>query len=223
MNTLAVLRVTLGGLAICGLQLAAQNSGHGSLMLHVYLYDRANVPRQTLDRAIEEASSVLAAVGVRVLWEPGEADSEEGRTVDMTSRTVATERLRDDRAFIVVRCVLGVPATALPSALGFSLPWAKNGVHVTLFYDRIEEVAIAVPVSTAKILGSALAHEIGHVLLGSEQHSLTGIMKAVWSRADYGHLVTRQFEFQPGEAAVLREEVARRTQLWKLKSAIGRP
>jgi hypothetical protein len=41
-----------------------------------------------------------------------------------------------------------------------------NGVHVTMFYDRIEEVALSVPPSPAKILSNALAHEIGHVLLG---------------------------------------------------------
>lgn len=223
MNTRAILRVTLEALVICNLQVAAQNSASGHLILHVHLYDRANVPSQTLDRAIEETARILAAAGVQVLWQRGEADSPEGRTVDMTSRTVATDRLRDDRAFVVVRMVRGVPATALPRALGFALPWAQNGVHVTMFYDRIEEVALSVPPCAAKILGNALAHEIGHVLLGSEQHSRNGVMKAVWSRADYQHLAARQLEFLPREVVVLREEVSRRARYWKLASAIDRP
>jgi hypothetical protein len=50
---------------------------------------------------------------------------------------------------------------------------------VTILYDRIETAALAVAPSVTKILGNALAHEIGHVLLRSEQHSQSGIMKAV--------------------------------------------
>jgi hypothetical protein len=79
-----------------------------------------------------------------------------------------------------------------------------------MFYDRIEEVALSVPPGVARILGNALAHELGHVLLGSAQHSQNGIMKAVWSKADYRYLAARPLEFLPHEAVVLREEVSRR-------------
>jgi hypothetical protein len=221
MNTWAILRVTLGALAICGLQGAAQNSANGHLILCVHLYDPANVPSKTLNRAIEETANILAVAGVQVLWQPGEPHSAEGRTIDMTRRPVATDGSRDDRAFVVVRIVRGFPATALPRALGFALPFAQNGVHVTVFYDRIEEVALSVPPGVARILGDALAHEIGHVLLGSEQHSQNGIMKAVWSRADYQHLAARQFEFLPRDAVVLREEVSRRARLWDLRANVS--
>ena len=213
MNTRAILRVTLGALAIFDVQAASQTSANGHLLLHVHLYDFANVPRQTLDRAMEETARILAPAGVQVLWHPGEADSPEGRTVDMTPRPVATDGSRDDRPFVVVRMVRGVPAAALPRALGFALPFAQSGVHVTMFYDRIEEVALSVPPGVARILGNALAHELGHVLLGSGQHSQAGIMKAVWSKADYRHLAACPLEFLPREAVVLREEVSRRAAL----------
>ena len=213
MNTRAILRVALGVLAICDLQAASQNSANGHLILRVHLYNLANVPRQTLDRAMEETANILAVAGVQVLWQPGEADSAEGRTVDMTPRPVATDGSRDGRAFVVVRVVRGFPAGAVPRALGFALPFAQNGVHVTVFYDRIEEVALSVTPSVARILGDALAHELGHVLLGSGQHSQAGIMKAVWSKADYRHLAACPLEFLPPEAIVLREEVSRRAAL----------
>ena len=154
MNKWAMLRVTLGALAICDTQVAAQNSPNGYLLLHAHLYDLANVPRQTLDRAIEETARILAEVGVQALWQHDKADSPEGHTVDMSARIVATDGRRDDRAFVVVRLVRGVPAAAPPRALGFALPWARNGVHVTMFYDRIEEVALSVPPGVAKIVAS---------------------------------------------------------------------
>ncbi len=34
------------------------------------------------------------------------------------------------------------------------------------------------------ILGHAAAHEIGHLLLGSNSHSPQGLMRARWSRQD---------------------------------------
>src|ERR1039457_2359020 len=138
MNTWAMLRVTMGALAICDLQVAAQNLGapNGHLILQVRLYDLAHVPSQTLDRALQETANILAAAGVQVLWQTGEAGSPEGRTVDYSFRAH-----RDDRAFVAVRMVRGVPATVPPRALGFALPFAQDGVHVTMFYDRIEELA----------------------------------------------------------------------------------
>jgi hypothetical protein len=225
MNARAMRRITLGALAICGLHAAGHNSAETGalLVLHIHLYDRAHVPRQTLDRATEATTRVLAAAGVQVLWQRGDADAQEGRTVDMTSRTVPTDLFRDDRPFVVVRMVRGVPAITLPRALGFALPWAQSGVHVTMFYDRIEELALSAPASAAGILGNALAHEIGHVLLRSEQHSLNGIMKAVWSRADYQHLAARQLEFLAPQVVVLREEVSRRARCWKPTSLVDRP
>ena len=217
MNIGSVMRMALGTLAIADWGMAAANpaAADGRLTLHVHVYNLANISNNELERALEYSSRILAAAGVHVLWELGDADSAEGHTMDLTAAADRANRRLDDRGFLVVRFVRGIPPALLPGALGLALPSAQNGGHVSLFYDRIETVAQSVAPSAAKILGSALAHEIGHVLLGSEQHSQDGIMKAVWSRADYQSLAARQFEFQPREAGVLREEVSRRAKLWQ--------
>ena len=215
MNIRSVMRTALGTLTIAEWGIAAANPAatEGRLTLHVHVHNLANISNNELERALENSSRILAAAGVQVVWEPGEADSAEGHTMDMTA-AVANRKL-DERGFLVVRFVRGFPASVLPGALGFALPSAQSGGHVCLFSDRIETVALSVAPSAAKILGSALAHEIGHVLLGSQQHSQDGIMKAVWTRADYQYLAARQLEFQPREAGVLREEVSRRAKLWQ--------
>jgi hypothetical protein len=51
------------------------------------------------------------------------------------------------------------------------------------------------------------------VLLRSEKHSQTGIMKAVWSNTDYARLAAGSLYFAPREAAVVRKEALRRTML----------
>jgi len=81
---------------------------------------------------------------------------------------------------------------------------------VTIYYDQTERFSLLVPVRVHKILGNALAHEIGHVLLRSEEHAESGIMKAVWSRVDYQRIAARFLEFRAAEAQLMRNEVLRR-------------
>jgi hypothetical protein len=186
--------------------------------LHVHVYNFANVRRSTLDRGLEEAARILAAAGVQTFWEPGDTDAPEGRTVEIAAGAIAAHRGPDNRGFLVARVVGRVPETLLPGALGFALPSARHGVHVTMFYDRIEGVARTVPLDVAQILGNALAHEIGHVLLSSVQHSRSGIMKAVWSRADYGNIAFRPLKFLPDEVAIVQDAVSRRAALCRSPS-----
>jgi hypothetical protein len=49
-----------------------------------------------------------------------------------------------------------------------------------LYWNRIEEQARRLSLSIPRILAHTLAHELGHLLLGSNSHSPTGIMTARW-------------------------------------------
>jgi hypothetical protein len=51
----------------------------------------------------------------------------------------------------------------------------------TVFHDQVEAVARRTGVARSELLGRALAHEVGHLLLGVRGHSRTGIMRAVWT------------------------------------------
>ena len=75
----------------------------------------------------------------------------------------------------------GTPA----GALAVSLPYARGGVRITVFFDRVADYANCDPLFMPRFLGHVLAHEIGRVLRGTNAHSLTGVMKAHWDRDDY--------------------------------------
>lgn len=69
--------------------------------------------------------------------------------------------------------------------------------------------------SVLRILGYAIAHEIGHILLNLESHSDTGIMRAAWDLrqlqdACYGYLV-----FTPPQVEAIRLEIGRRSEQQK--------
>jgi hypothetical protein len=52
-----------------------------------------------------------------------------------------------------------------------------------------------------------MAHEIGHVLLGTTEHSPDGIMKARWGKLDYQRAAMGFLEFTPSQRAAIRERL----------------
>jgi len=75
------------------------------------------------------------------------------------------------------------PGSFAPRTLGYALLFAHTGAHVLIFYDRVETLAHIANEATYLVLGHAIAHEIGHVLLGSFEHASGGLMQARWSAA----------------------------------------
>jgi len=57
------------------------------------------------------------------------------------------------------------------------------------------------------LLGRAVAHEIGHLLMGTNQHSASGIMRARWSRCDLRRGQPDQWRFMRAEMMAMREHV----------------
>jgi hypothetical protein len=69
-----------------------------------------------------------------------------------------------------------------------------TGCYSDVFYDRAADLQKAWKVSLTDILGTVMAHELGHLLLGSNSHASIGLMRARWqseelSRAARGSLL----------------------------------
>ena len=61
---------------------------------------------------------------------------------------------------------------------------ARAGVLATIYVDRVERMAGLSEANTASLLGRAIAHELGHLLLATNAHSSSGLMRAYWSPRD---------------------------------------
>jgi hypothetical protein len=77
-----------------------------------------------------------------------------------------------------------------------------------IFYDTIKSFAVERDLSVTQLLGHALAHELGHLLLGANSHSGVGLMHAPWSSrellaADQGPLYFSASESKRIQKAVL--------------------
>jgi len=54
------------------------------------------------------------------------------------------------------------------------------GFVASVFYDNLNVYAWHRGLGLSQLLGHVIAHELGHLLLGSNSHSESGIMRACW-------------------------------------------
>ena len=70
--------------------------------------------------------------------------------------------------------------------MGFSLVNLEKGVPflATVFVDLVASISRSAAVDFRRLLGWAIAHEIGHLLLNTSRHADQGLMRADWSRGE---------------------------------------
>jgi hypothetical protein len=97
--------------------------------------------------------------------------------------------------------------------LGFSYvsKVGNTSVLATVFADAVAKVATRDYVEPGTLLGRALAHEVGHLLLGTTDHPDSGLMRANWTAAQLQRL---DWSFSRTERQQLRQAIVAR-----LKSA----
>jgi hypothetical protein len=96
--------------------------------------------------------------------------------------------------------VLGLAVEASRKDFGFS---------AYIFYDiAIDRVAQGQDLD--QLLGTAIAHELGHLLLGTNSHSETGLMSAFWSGKQLVVVQQRGLAFSSAEAERIQRAVLTR-------------
>jgi hypothetical protein len=86
------------------------------------------------------------------------------------------------------------------------------GGDAWIFYDQIKEPAVRGELSLTQILGSVIAHELGHLLLGTNSHSRTGLMRARWSREELLAADLGELNFSKSECERIRNSLVARSQ-----------
>lgn len=137
--------------------------------------------------AIRTAASIVEMAGVFVEWydctdngrRPVCQDAR--RSGNFIARIMPTLTLSAPLRKLSVEA-LGAQGDAEPP-LGFAVvdPNTHAGKMATVFHDQVQAVARRTGVARSELLGRALAHEVGHLLLGVRGHSRSGIMRAVWT------------------------------------------
>ena len=137
---------------------------------------------------------MFARVGVRVAWRDGEPRTGSAAGSAVTIRVRFTGR---------------GPDGTRRDALACAMPFATGGVAIYVMYDRIQGAA-GRSSREAPILAHVLAHEIGHVLRGTNAHTSGGVMKAHWDGQDYDAMQIKPLEFTSFDLETIREGLALR-------------
>jgi hypothetical protein len=96
--------------------------------------------------------------------------------------------------------------------LGVSLvdPRTRTGCYATVYIDRVLALAKRLDITAGPVLGRAIAHEIGHLLLGTTRHTEAGLMRKIWSPTELQRNDADDWIFLRQEAAAIREAVTTR-------------
>ena len=216
-------QLTLGLIATCGCtalsHTVAAASSERSLTITVHVRNYAGVAPDTLAEAEEVATGIFRKAGLETRW------------ADTALNTVKSQvNSSDHPGFTLADIQLGVVPPEMSdrwdlanNVMGLApgtgpdrrMVYVFEGKVDTFFWKMLgahESGRMGPPISKAKVLGHAIAHEVGHLLLNSQVHSEYGIMRANWGLTEMTDAAYGMLLFTPQQADVLRTDVRRRNE-----------
>jgi hypothetical protein len=189
--------------------LFAASSPRADVAIRTYNY--AAVSAEQLSSARAEALHIFSRAGISLEWIECRVPGSEGAS--------CTELLLTGRD-LMLRLVDRTPARGERIvALGESMldRDERGGVLMTIDVFPVRTVAGRSFTAIPTLLGRAIAHEIGHLLLGTPEHPRSGLMRALWSHDELRGFKPAHWGFSSREAAQMRQ-----TLRGKSRTAAGR-
>jgi hypothetical protein len=214
MFTRQLVMVVAGGLLMP--PLAESASPASPVDVTARLYNTARIPAVARDAALSVAAGALLAGGIGLRWKNCDiADScamvpARGELVIRLVRSPGQIVTPRDPSVARTRRSLGEGGSG-PRVLvlgeAFIDTRERAGVLATVFVDHVELIAALSETDAALLLGRAIAHELGHLLLGSNAHSVRGLMRAQWTPADIRRHASADWALTTEDAAAIRRRL----------------
>ena len=164
-----------------GISMRAEK-GEPPLIITIRIHDYTHVPPETLARAEAVTSEILRGAGVSIVWVDCNV------AVPVEQRQPACARPMGPLDFVLnfVDRIQPLSPNLREIAMGVAAV-PQDSSQAYLAYLSIHQAAgaaqeYATPLE--QVLGLAAAHEIGHLLLGENAHSSSGLMKASWGAGE---------------------------------------
>jgi hypothetical protein len=210
-RVLAVLAVGMCPLLIAVESLNAQSNIGRPLIVRTY--NVRGLSGERLEAAWRTAEGILRTAGIGLTWR----DCRTVRGPSATSLDRCEDLLQDLE--LVLR-IVDAPAdvaslrrSAQPLGFSYVDVGSRAGTLATVFADRIEAFAIRSRTEGSLVLGRAIAHEIGHLLLGTIEHSTWGLMRSEWPDTAPNWDAGDEWRFSSDESAALRRAVFERATM----------
>ena len=205
--------LSLAGIAaVCGFCVAvipatAAASDLVAIRIVIRTYDNAALLQDDHDEALAVATAILETAGLDVSWQACGPLSMQYAGHPCAMPLTAQE--------LAIRFVQVPPPRYVDTvALGYSLvdTEKRSGSLATVFVDRVTRIAAAGRLNVGTVLGRAAAHEIGHLLLGTTEHSHWGLMRALWTREILQRNLAEDWVLSIRDRELLQAAVRNRTR-----------
>jgi hypothetical protein len=174
------------GVWIAAALLTTSSESRAAERLVVRTYNSFGATAKDMARAREVAAVILRGAGLQAVWR------------DCSTGCADALGLRE----VLVR-IVAAPHGVVAESLGCAVIDLQHGTGTltTVYADRINVVASRTGVDAGTLLGRAVAHEIGHLLLGTARHSAGGLMRALWSDRELQRGLGADWTFAPDDVA----------------------
>lgn len=173
----------------------------------IRVIDQVGVPEREWRLAQQTADKVFQSAGLSVnwahcIWNPsiGNGNCPQSTAPDELNLVIVSEQTAER---------LQAPARVFGMALMATA--GSFGSRAFIYYGRIQSKCTEQhDINEALLLGTIVAHELGHLLLGPNSHSPKGIMKPDFERADMTGIQLSGLQFNGRQRETLRGAVERR-------------
>lgn len=176
-----------------GVAVARVGPSH-SIEINVVVNDSVQIPVSVLRQAESEAGRIFALSGIQIGWL---------KCAPRLGTVDPCQRVPGDNEFVVH--VVRTGQTSLDSIFGVAFVGPDgDGRYCDIFFDRIQEVVRTTGTGLARLIATVMAHELGHLLLGSHSHSFFGIMMPRWNQEELQRIGMGNLLFGKGEGLRMR-------------------
>ena len=180
-----------------------------ALQVRVLVYNGVPVSSRDLLRAEERAGRVFKQANIMVIWTAGPMPK------DSSPDAAHEQRVPSDLQLRIWTRSLAQPSMIDSDALGFCT--SIEGSQAVVLFDAVRSLVRSRSSNPADLLGLAIAHEMGHILLRSVNHSTAGIMRPRWLPNDLHDAEKGALVFTREQVASMQNEVRRRMRVQTCK------
>jgi hypothetical protein len=213
MRGTAVLVVLAG---IGGVLLPSRASGgpatHPPLIIRIY--DSVGLASERLATAHYAVSAILKPAGIDITWRDCRRARPDASGLSCNGALEVSE--------VIIR-IVNAGSKQGDDRLGYSSVDVQNHADclATVFADRIEAMAGRTQSDPATLLGYVMAHEIGHLLMGTSGHSPIGLMRERWSDDEVRRRNPIDWQLTRSDARNARVGLLERSRRLGQSAAIG--
>jgi hypothetical protein len=194
----------------CGAQrTSAAARSHGVQQITVRIHNYAQVESSVLVKSERTTDEILSEAGLQVVW------------LDCWARRIPANEPVCESPMGPADLILNLLPQPMSrrfdlriGALGVALEEAGGGLafDAWIFCDLVKNAAAHGHLTHEVLLGTVIAHELGHLLLSTNSHSAFGLMREHWSGKDLSAVERRAMYFSSSESERIRQAVIARRQ-----------